>query len=75
MGGGTELHSGLTWYLVRSVLQTPVSSIMATRNGMMARVGMMVPAMVVGCCRNAGVDVVRWCWLLLWEEQERGARR
>jgi hypothetical protein len=35
-----------TWYLVRSVLQTPVSSIMATRNGIMARAGMIVVAIV-----------------------------
>lgn len=29
-------EEGRTWYLVRSVLQTPVTSIMATRNGMAA---------------------------------------
>jgi hypothetical protein len=32
--------------LVKSVLQTPVSSIMPTRNGMMARAGMIVVAIV-----------------------------
>jgi len=38
LGGWVCIH---TWYLVKRVLQTPVSSIMATRNGMMARAGMM----------------------------------
>ena len=37
----------LTWYLVKRVLQTPVSSIMPTRNGIMARAGMMGPAILM----------------------------
>jgi hypothetical protein len=37
----------VTWYLVKSVLQTPVKSIMATRNGMMARAGMIDVAILV----------------------------
>jgi hypothetical protein len=32
--------------LVKSVLQTPVNNIMATRNGIMAREGMMEDAIV-----------------------------
>jgi hypothetical protein len=38
----------LTWYFVRRVLQTPVNSIMATRNGMRARAGITGVAIVAG---------------------------
>lgn len=36
-----------TWYLVRSVLHTPVSSIIPTRNGMAALFAMMIDGAVV----------------------------
>jgi hypothetical protein len=39
-------ESSLTWYLVKRVLQTPVKSIIPTKNGMMAFAGIMVDAMV-----------------------------
>lgn len=37
----------LTWYLVKSVLHTPVSNIIPTRKGMMARAG-IIEVIVVG---------------------------
>lgn len=49
---------GLTWYFVNSVLQTPVSSIMPTRNGMAAR-GAMAKAIESFRRKQLFVAVVR----------------
>ena len=49
----------LTWYLVRRVLQTPVNSIMETKNGIKARERKLADAMVGGDagCTEAGDSV------------------
>lgn len=49
-----EVWGERTWYLVKSVLQTPVSSIMATRNGIVARAGMIDPIVVGDLASGAG---------------------
>lgn len=61
-------HAGFptrTWYLVTSVLQTPVSSIMATRNGMVPRETAILAADEVSREMNIssqGPEIVRIDW-------------
>ena len=46
----------LTWYLVKSVLHTPVSNIIPTRKGMMARAG-IIEVMVVGLALSLSLQL------------------